>query len=635
MIEKFRLTFILLILNAIAFITLFLLSNGQYKDYHESKGLNFAISSFTQDLEGIQIESAQLQESIKILRQNNNWVIEEPVQWPANNFSVNQIIHQLNLLKESAKFTYDELIDTDQNLKDFGLEEPKLVFNLIRGTQSMNLIVGNTTPLGNKLYLYLPENEAIYVVETDLLNDDVLNIEDLYRKEIFDIPNFEIDALNYQFQTSEKDNRSQLSVRLEKNLNDGSWQFKSPQNVEADALLVSNTLQTLTAAEVEKFLLSEMVDSDMLGFENPYIKLSLQGNKRRNTLILGNTLSDPSNNKSYYAKLENNPTIFTVKGDQYDQFIQAHKDLREKNFITLNTDSISTIDISDLQNDTKLQKLENGEWQALSLNENTPTKPFQADRQVINNFIKDLATLRAVDFFADNPTEEDLNALNFNQPLLQILVFSNEENILSLNAVQHPDNETLLLAKTQNDPTIYTIDKASYLKKFSAESLSYKNRIIEKFPEVARIKELQIRDLRNDTLLLDYPSEIVNETITSKFLTSLKEFNVARYIDSDTVKKSNEDSATTWNYKLSFKVALPGDIEDKLEERIYYLSDRSSGNLQLGSTANQNLVFELSQNLIQLLHPFIDSFELTPESMNEEVADPANVEKIPKINLPK
>ncbi|MDA0848939.1 MAG: DUF4340 domain-containing protein, partial [Verrucomicrobia bacterium] len=144
MIQKFRLTFILLFLNAIAFITLFLLSNGQYKDHQESKGLNFAISSFTQDLEGIQIESAQLQESIKILRQNHNWVIEEPVQWPANNFSVNQIIHQLNLLKESAKFTYDELIDTDQNLKDFGLEEPKLVFNLIKGAQSMNLIVGNT-----------------------------------------------------------------------------------------------------------------------------------------------------------------------------------------------------------------------------------------------------------------------------------------------------------------------------------------------------------------------------------------------------------------------------------------------------------------------------------------------------------
>ena len=52
----------------------------------------------------------------------------------------------------------------------------------------------------------------------------------------------------------------------------------------------------------------------MLGFENPYMKISLQGNKRRNTLILGNTLNDPNNSKIYYyAKLEGNPTVFTVK----------------------------------------------------------------------------------------------------------------------------------------------------------------------------------------------------------------------------------------------------------------------------------------------------------------------------------
>ena len=32
-------------------------------------------------------------------------------------------------------------------------------------------------------------------------------------------------------------------------------------------------------------------------------------------------------------------------------------------------------------------------------NENTPTKPFQADSEVIDDLIKDLNTLRAVGFF--------------------------------------------------------------------------------------------------------------------------------------------------------------------------------------------------------------------------------------------
>ena len=90
MIQKFSLTFVLLILNAIAFISLFLLSNGQYKDYQESQGLNYEITSFTQALESIEIESKQLQESLKILRQNNNWYIDEPIQWPAK-----KLLHHL------------------------------------------------------------------------------------------------------------------------------------------------------------------------------------------------------------------------------------------------------------------------------------------------------------------------------------------------------------------------------------------------------------------------------------------------------------------------------------------------------------------------------------------------------------
>ena len=406
-------------------------------------------------------------------------------------------------------------------------------------------------------------------------------------------------------------------------------------NVVADALLVSKTLQTLTATKVEKFLPAEMVDSNMLGFENPYIKLSLHGNKRRNTLILGNALTDPNNKKTYYAKLENNPTIFTVRGDQYDQFIQAHKELREKNFVTLNKESISTIDILNFDNDTKLQKLENDEWQVLSLNENTPTKPFQADREVIKDFITNLDTLRASDFFADNPSVEDLNALNFNQPILQILVYSHEDNILSLNAVQHPDSEAFLLAKIKNDPTIYIIDKASFIKNFSAEPLSYRNRSIEKFPDVSRIQKLEIIDIINNEVLLNYPSEIKEDITVTKLLASLKEFKVSRYVDKNTIKQTNNITEINWNYRLSFDVLLPGDTENKVENRIYYFNKRASGNLQLGSTHDKSLLFELSQNLMQALHPFVNSFEFTPESINEPVLDPKTIKKINKINLPK
>ena len=139
------------------------------------------------------------------------------------------------------------------------------------------------------------------------------------------------------------------------------------------------------------------------------------------------------------------------------------------------------------------------------------------------------------------------------------------------------------------------------------QPLFYKNRVIEKLPEVARILELQIKDISKDTLLHDYSSETPVSEASLQLLESLKEFKVARYIDTVSLAKNNSNSLTEWKYKLSFKIALPGDIEDKLEERIYYFNERSSGSSQLGKTANQDLVFELSPDLIQVLHPFIHS----------------------------
>ena len=118
-------------------------------------------------------------------------------------------------------------------------------------------------------------------------------------------------------------------------------------------------------------------------------------------------------------------------------------------------------------------------------------------------------------------------------------------------------------------------------------------------------------------------------------LESLKEFKVERYVDTLSFTQKNSPSLIKWKYKLHFKIALPGDIEDKLEERIYYFNEGLSGITQLGKMANQDLVFELSPDLIQALNPFIHSFEFTPESLGLEVESPPSVEKLPDLKLPK
>ena len=187
---------------------------------------------------------------------------------------------------------------------------------------------------------------------------------------------------------------SKLSVRIEKNLSDNTWHFNAPLKVQADASLVNQTIRELTTAQIEKFLPPEILDSEMLGFENPYMKLSLEGNKRRTTLILGNSVSDQNESKRYYAKLENNSSIFTVDSEDFDRFVEAHKALRE-NFIRLDPASISTIDLSNASSQTKLQRLENNQWQVISLDQNSRTQAIHADQSIIDALLKNLRHLRS------------------------------------------------------------------------------------------------------------------------------------------------------------------------------------------------------------------------------------------------
>lgn len=640
MIQHFRLTFILLLLNGLALVGLFVFSNAQFKSNQDSQNLNFAIQEFTRALDHIAIRGSELDEAIQLTAEGQEWYLDQPIQWPANHFTVNQIIHQLNLLSEEARFSTNEILQANQNLSDFGLTDPTLSIELGKGAKVLQIQLGNSTPLGNKLYLYLPQKEMIYVVANHLFQSQLLSLDNLRQKEIINIPNFEIEALNYQVRTSPEERLSKLSVRIEKNLSDNTWHFNAPLKVQADANLVNQTIRELTTAQIEKFLPPEILDSEMLGFENPYMKLSLEGNKRRTTLILGNSVSDQNGIKRYYAKLENNSSIFTVDSEDFDRFVEAHKALREKSFIRLDPSSISTVDLSDSSSQTKLQRLENNQWQVLSLDQNTSTQAVQADRAIVDTFFKNLGRLRAVDFFSDNPSEESLSALGFDRALLTIRLFDQEANILQLKAVAHPSNQSLILVNLEGSTSIYSVEKKSFLENFNPSPLNYKSRVIEKLPKAARITQLEIIDLLNSKHLLKYSSsssenstaDSINSESTYKGLfPHLIEMRAQGYIDQHfALDAVDSNGQPMWNYQLLFEIILPGDAEAKIETRSYYLSARESGSRQLGGTPSQNLMFELSPELIRTLDPFINEFKPSPESLGLPAEIAPSVDTLPE-----
>jgi len=629
MIQQFRFTLILLVLNAVAFLILFLASNSQFSAFNNSSSLVAQITEFTSKLDALEIFNSSQDSTLFLERVNSDWSLTEPTQWPANSFAVNQIIHELNTLEESVVFSLDEIQQTDQSLSDYGLAEPLLSLALFKAGERLEINIGKSTALGNKLYLYLPKEENIYVVGNSLFKDSMFEIDALRATQIFDLPKFEIDALNVQIRPNGSNNQGALSVRIKKSPNGNSWTFESPLKVEADSTLVTRTIQDLTNCRLEKFIQPDILDSDLLGFDNPSMKISLQGNKRRRTLILGNPIKNQNEITAFYAKLENNPSIFIVDASIFNTLNEAQRALREKNFIQFDSKSITTIEIEDTKHKTTLQKLENNEWQAVALNQSSPTKIIKADKGLIQRFIDQLKVLRANDFFADGPTQEELEALNFNTPLMEISAFSSGQENLNLSVVNHPQFKALLLAKTKKDPTIYTIEKAAFFVNFQTSPLFFKNKTIEKLPKAAKITRVQLKDLENQTILLSQNVDASDKTL-EYLLRHLNEIRVREYIDQDFVINNkdsaedlNEAQATKWRYKLGYEVSFPGDSIDKLEERTLYFKPRSSGTDQIGGSSDKNLVFKCTQPFIEALFAYTDKLpKLDTLNQTIELAEP-------------
>ena len=59
------------------------------------------------------------------------------------------------------------------------------------------------------------------------------------------------------------------------------------------------------------------------GLENPFMQVTIHGNKRRQSLIVGNLDPNSQGAPQYFAKLENNPAIFTVLARPFDILREA------------------------------------------------------------------------------------------------------------------------------------------------------------------------------------------------------------------------------------------------------------------------------------------------------------------------
>jgi hypothetical protein len=641
---RFKFTFFLLAINLTTYglITYF---SHQSKQVEPSTGsLSRQIGRELIDADRIELHGRGIETPRILERKGSTWYLIEPMRWAANYFAINRILNQLQFLEEEVSFSVGEIEKTGQSLADYGLKNPLLKIIIAEGDESISLSIGTLTEIGNNVYLLGPDERKIFVVNRQAIDGLLIDLNDLRTREIFDIPVFEVDALGLQISSENTADGSSLKVRLA--LNNGAWSFEAPLAAKADPALVDSTINTLTAAKVRRFIETEQTDPIVQGLVTPSMQVTIYGNKRRQTLIVGNLDPGSQGAPEYFAKLEDNPAIFTVLARPFDALREAQEALRERNFMNFDPSMLTAINISENDRMIRLQKLETGEndWQVLESKDENEIQPYRADPAIMDSLIKDLSSLRAKGFTADAPSISDIENFGFNNPRRIVTLNFSKGNPLTLMLANPENSKDALYAKTNLADFIFTVERNATLRMIPLNSSNYRNRILDILPAAARISALKLTNLRDGKAIFDYTlgqERIIWNDLFTEFdtkhaehirvlLGAIRRFEVKRYLlDSYTEAYSfDAEKSLPWLFQLSATIQLPGGETDRTETREYVFTDRISGTVQVAGSKQYNTTFEIPQPLLDALYELTEDMEIPPEMKGAPVLTPSPIEPV-------
>lgn len=627
-----KVTLILVFLNVALFFFIFKFERGWRTEQASLEARRRVLGAGTADIRSIHISGPGVT-AINLTRQDDNWSLTEPIEWPANPHAVSRIINELQFLEHETSFSVADLEKNNQSLADYGLEQPRLTLTFTTGSNAggesqaadntVTLGIGDETKVGNRLYILSPDGNRVHVVNLSLARSLIVPVEDLRADTIFSIPVFEARSLNLQ-------TAANLRVRIRREGN--RWAFEAPIIARASKTAVELSINALNSLRVRSFVPPGSVESSPAG--NPSLRITLEGNNRRETLILGHEIGTTAITEGattttgsaatkpdveFNAMLEGKSTLFTVSlpAALVDALRNAQVVLREAKVLDFDASAVTAIVLNaPNQPELTLQQLETttatpvagSTWQIVRRDTQQGPQTQPADAKKVQQLIEQLRQLSALKFVSDAPSEADLENWGFNRPEREITLSLGSGDTASPVKLQIglPTNrEGNVYARLGNARFVYQIDGA-ILDETNPAPLAYRQRLLRELPAAARFSEFTITDLSDGTEVIKKSLATTLEGDDAKpveiLLTHLRNLRAKRFVqDGFPTTLSVDGTDRPWRYQLDATIILPGGSGEQTEAMTLFFSDRLGGDIQFAGSPDLGAVFEIEQPLLDAL----------------------------------
>lgn len=497
--------------------------------------------------------------TVRLEKRTDSWWLTAPYEWPADRNAIAGLINALELLEHETSFPVADLASSGRSLADYGLADPTLILEFTSSGRAYTLRIGDTTTVGNRLYVLSPDGARIHVVSRSLAEAVGLPVDTLRAASIFSVPVFEVRSLNVQTAAP-----ANLKVRLRRDAA-SRWAFEAPINARASKAAVEVTINAVNALTAKNFLEPRDTDLDRAGLNSPSLRITLEGNARRETLLLGNPTGLPGNPAErgvsgtnpgpaaagnggtateYFAKIEDKDVVFStvVPKELLDVLRAAQEELRDPRVLDFEPATVTALTlVAPGSPELTLQKLEGEQgWQAVVRVSGAAPQTIAADPGVVTALLQKISMLSAREarpgspkFLSDAPAATDLENWGFNRPEREITLNLStglpgnpaargvsgtntgpaaagngaDSSSLTLQVGVSPDKPGEAFARVTNAPFVYQI-LPDILEDTPALARHYRLRVLRELPEAARITSLRLSALPADTVLFSVNNEV-------------------------------------------------------------------------------------------------------------------------------
>jgi hypothetical protein len=166
------------------------------------------------------------------------------------------------------------------------------------------------------------------------------------------------------------------------NRDGGKWQIVQPKPLAADQDSVGSLVSSLAGLTSDRLIEEKASDFSPYGLTTPNEQVTItRKDGKTQTLLIGD---DTPTGAGSFAKLENDPRVFTIATYVKSSLDKTSKDLRDKRLLTFNSDKLTRVDLTAKGAAIEFGKNNQNEWQILR------PRPLRADGLQVDELVRKL-----------------------------------------------------------------------------------------------------------------------------------------------------------------------------------------------------------------------------------------------------